>query len=606
FLLAALPYILLNSLYIFSNSLYPSDTFNFHYPVFEHTAGTFASTGTLPPFFPVSGGVRAAAYHINLFPYSPFRLLGIALAAAHVPILTAYKLQVFTGMMLTGLGWWLVLLKATGNVRAALFGLLAFLPGGATFTLHQEQVLLTMHLAPWFILALLHMRRQPLCAPAAAVLFCAALGNHYPQIQAIALPVCAACALAMTKKTPCFCAESGLKSRALTWLGAALLAAILLWPMKLLSNDITGMASPIRNSRSLSADSAANYIEMNRLQSSSSDPNELQNYLHSKKRMESPDSFAFSEGRPALVAVAFGLFLFPVGIIIPLAAALLFLLLTLGTHTPIPLLLYKLHFPFIALFRQWYHFFPFANMALSLCAALGLSSLMRRSGDGKVLARLAMALLFLQTADGCYTALKYADRTQVIERAVPLDLLMSEKKNAYGPAYIMQYASRKTLSENCPDRIPEQMTGYDSVLLAEDGKSTAALACRAQENGLKLPLLSLTPEELRRIDPETEIRVTGKNLKQARLKTKRLMLLPFNYDLGWLLDGPEGTQQLHKADGALCSFFAAKEDLQYRLKAAPDNYAPAAVAASALSLLLIGFVLFCAIKNPTTSCACPE
>ena len=600
FLLACLPYALLNALYFFSDAFYPGDTFNYHYPVFQYTAEQFAHNGTLTDFFPVSGGLRTAAYHVNLFPFSPFRLFGIALGAAQIPPLAAYKIQLFAGMLVTALGWWLVLLKATGNIRAAFFGLLAFLPGGATFTMHQEQALLTMHIAPWFVLSLLLVRQRPVCGPIALFLLCSGLAAHYPQIQVIALPLCAWGALL-------FCGREYLKTALLSarkagawaWLAAALAAAIALLPMLYMSGEIKLMGSPMRQASTLNVDTVADYLRLNSLQESSKTIKELGNYLWSSP--QSPDSFAFSCGRPALLAGALAAFIWPGGFAAALLAAL-FMTLTLGINTPIPEILFKLHVPFFSVFRQWYHFFPFANLALSLGAAVGFKFLLERfaTRTGRLLQFSAAALIFLQATDSTYLALKYADMTQIREKPVPMESFIFETRNIFGPAQIMQYSSRKQLADTTRRGLPQGPSAHDKFILAENGGAGLPQVLWAEQNAMKETVLDISLAQLQAEDPQAALKPLGGGLWLARLSTQQLLVLPFNYDMRWWAENNRGRQPVYRADGALSAFFAAVGDNRVSLKPKPDGYPLAAEAASGMMFLAIGMLLFCVLKEEPT------
>ena len=600
FLLACLPFALVNILYLFSPYFYPGDTFNYHYPVFQHTASHFQTNSELSGYFPVSGGLRAAAYHINLFPFSPFRLLGIGLSAAQMPAMSAYKLQVFVGMLVTALGWWLLLLKATGDVRAAFFGLLAFLPGGATFTLHQEQVLMTMHIAPWFVLCLLMMKEHPVCGPLALVLFCSGLSAHYPQIQVIALPLCALAVLV-------FCGRKQLKPALLSarsagasvWIAALLASALALLPMLYVSKQIKLMASPLREATSLQINNLDDYVRLNTMQQSSKTPGELLNYLRSSPT--SPDSFAFSSGRPALLAAALALFVWPGGLVAAGLAAV-FLALVLGINTPIPEILFRLHAPFFPLFRQWYHFFPFANLALSLCAALGFKFLLERfAARPSALKFAAAALIFLQAADSAGLALKYENLTRVREIPPVMETFVFERHNVFGPAQIMQYASRKKLGEASADGIPQGPNGYSTLIFSENGGAGLEQMLWARQQKITAPVLDITEARLKAEDPQVSLKRLGNGLVQARLATRQLMVVPFNYDMGWIAENNTGQQTVYRANGALCAFFATGGVNRLSLRPQADGYPLAAEAASGILILAIGMLIFCALRKTTFS-----
>jgi hypothetical protein len=68
---------------------------------------------------------------------------------------------------------------------------------------------------------------------------------------------------------------------------------------------------------------------------------------------------------------------------------------SLGINAYMPHILYKLNFPFIGYFRQWYHFLPLVNLCLSALGALGFSALFSRlkwAGTGRVVAGIAVIL----------------------------------------------------------------------------------------------------------------------------------------------------------------------------------------------------------------------
>lgn len=595
FLLACLPYVLLNSLYLFSDKFYPGDTFNYHFPVFSHVYEYFQANHSLPGFFPESGGVRAAVYHVNLFPFGPLRLLSLPMALAHLPPLEAYKLQVLAGMLLTGLGFWLFLLKATGDARAAFFGLLAFMPGGATFTLHQEQVLMTMLAAPWLGLCLLNLREKPVCAPIALVLFAFALGTHYPQIQAAALALCALALLAYAGKNAAgqvFTAARGAGKA--YWAAAVLLSVLALWPMFYVGRDMKDMSSPMRQSRTLERGTYGDYYRINTLQDSSKPARELLNYLHPSP--DSPDSFSYFCGRPAVLAAVLGALFFPARLAVPALLTALFLLLSMGVNTPLPKLLFALHLPFIAVFRQWFHFFPFANMALAMCAALSAKLLFARLGEKKAVKLLFGTLLFAQAADGAFTALRYADMTSGRAPLLSLPPLMFEIKPACGPAHIMQYSARAELAGKYPQRIPAQPETYAKILLRAEGGAGLADTALAVEQGLPYPVLDISLAQLKTLDPLAEVKEISGGLLEAGL-SKQAVVLPFNYDMGW----SGGEVRIFRADGALCAAILENASQRFDLEPGRDSYPLSAALASAVFLLAAGAALLAALKKPISS-----
>lgn len=199
-----------------------------------------------------------------------------------------------------------------------------------------------------------------------------ALSTHYPHIQLLSfLTVVAAFSAAVPQVWRC------LSSQKLPRLfAAALLMVLSAAPLLALCQHRQEFASPLRQRRQLEATSLADYVKLNRTQISSAPLRYFANYFRPTVE-DTDDRCAFYVTVIGLLCSFIGMLVawrkaLPITIILAVSAWCAY-----GVRGYAPQILYQLHFPLIHSFRQWYHFVPVVNFALSALAALAVAWLVR-------------------------------------------------------------------------------------------------------------------------------------------------------------------------------------------------------------------------------------
>jgi hypothetical protein len=352
-----------------------NDNGTYHLNSFFYFANVIQKFHEIPIWYPWNGGTPVGITSINLFPLLPHRLASYALyGIMPIPPLWMYKVNLLLGIGLVVLGWYLFLGIYLKNQVASSVGTFLFLISGAGVTIfHQEQIIATMTYVPWILICVVKCEKSPKWLIAASVLCGLALTTHYPQIFAIGL---------LMLLLYFFLAGYG---RALLrfifqeWrivfssIGFLLLAAS---PAIFLYDTLDNFSSPLRSTEDVSLNSIEEYIIVNKLQVSSAPFEYLGNLFFVKFWPGQPNGqFGFFFPSAGWLFIVLGLVYRSDKALPLLALTILFVWAASGINLGFGQMLFSIEFPFINMFRQWYHFFPFVQFGLSLLAALGVSRL---------------------------------------------------------------------------------------------------------------------------------------------------------------------------------------------------------------------------------------
>lgn len=505
FILACLPFLAFGAAWTISPEMATGDSTWLQFPTFQFIARSFAAGHYLPPWLPQSGGIRIGLLSINVpfaLPHKALTYLLYSLFPIHLTII--YKLQYLIGVLTFSLGWWLVLRTMTGSRTAAFFGVLMLTLGGTGITFHQEQVVATAYLLPWFILALLNTRRTPLWIIPAAVIAGLGLTLHYPHIQAVSLSLAALAMVAAGLFNPVKVIRSGKKFI----LPALFLAFVATGPSLYIWHYSPRLSSVLRGQDI--GDKSSDLKEYLRLQTgaSSAAPAYFRQYYAptwTKAGRESPpidvsDRCAFFVGRAGLVLAGAGLLLgFPLSGLVGLLAVI-FSLLSAGINSPVnlPNLFFNLGIPFFDIFRQWVHFFPMVNYSLSLLAAIGTARLLKTGG--RTFHRAAViavaGAVFLQVYDTVLYGRRYLSLFPTRELAYDLREHFFERGD-FSATSLFQYRDRARLNRFCGEKaIPERAFLAAGVLnLDPEENFQPETVCRLLEGNLPGLAVIQIPEE---------------------------------------------------------------------------------------------------------------
>lgn len=458
YLLVSSPYLFITFGFVFSNVLPGPDSQTNHFPVFQFFAEALVNGFGAPTWLPITGGVDVGYYHINFFPFLPHRLAGYSIAALFpVSMVTAYKLQLVLGVLLFAYGWYAVIAHLTRSQYAAFWGTICILMGGTGITFHQEQVIATSHLLPWFTFCLLKLREQRLYILPAGTLFGLGLSTHYPQIQLIAMSLVAIAIFLWHR--PVLASVFSTAKKFSYWV--ALLVFLGSLPSLYIWYHGDTLASSIRGMESLQPVSYEEYDRMNKQQVSSALPWYLSQYVHpyheetNHRTSGHEDLYGMFIGRISLLLCIVGLMFRPALALPVLVLSAAFAELTMGinSHLALPKLLFKSGFPFINVFRQWYHFFPLLNFCLSLLGALGFAVVFKRiyEGPSRFKKYGLIFVIFLNFLDLAYYDQVYMQKFCQEAPPEPMQQYLSEKA---GWVATFQYKDRFKLTHDCPKAIP--------------------------------------------------------------------------------------------------------------------------------------------------------
>jgi uncharacterized membrane protein YfhO len=265
----------------------------------------------------------------------------------------------------------------------------------------------------------------------------------------------------------------------------------------------------------------------------------------------------------------------------------IFTALTLGIYSPLPLVkyLFALHFPFLAIFRQWYHFFPMVNFCLSLLAAMGFAIFAKAlSKKNKSIATYLLGFVFfLQALDLANYDRKYfytfkkAQAAQEIKETLYTQWLLP-------PANLLTYKERFRLSYFYPEVIPPL------PLLTNDREDIAA----ALERGWVLRRFSAEGKKaafgVSQYTGPGSINSVGLSL-DTEAAASAMLLVPLNYGLGVkaYIDGSQ-TKTL-KVNSALTGILVGEGRHRIEFRIAPDWYKPILWLQVFFYLLLVVFFI---------------
>jgi len=486
YLLVCIPYLMVTAQFMFSADLPVHDSWKYHFPVFEYVGDALSHQYFLPEWFPVNGGIRLGFFHINFFATLPHRILGYFLYGIFpISVAQAYKIQYVAGVLLNCFGWWIVLQKFVRSHYAAYFGTLAIMMGGTGITFHQEQVLATMYLWPWFVLALWKLREDTSYIFPAVVLLGCGLTTHYPHIHLISMGLLMLLMLCLRFNIVRHLYRRQKKN--IIFLGVLFFLALL--PSLYLLNNIEFLASSHRN---IQAETYEEYFASNEVGYSSAQPKYFYQYIlpvfewppnPHNPRGYTIDYTSFFVGRLLLLLALLGVLLQLPKTLPIIGLLLLSILLTLGVHSvvSIPKLLYILHFPFLTTFRQWVHFSPMVNVCLSALGAMGLAAFMRyfeHSSKKFIGILVIIPIFFLQIADLALYDKNYLSVLHEETSPVRLDERFFARKSLI-PTNIFQYKNRSILQHYCADAIPETSFLTTDLLSIPDGINTEIeMACK--------------------------------------------------------------------------------------------------------------------------------
>ncbi len=582
YLLICIPYLVVTFKFLISQDLPCSDGWRFHFPAFKYIAEALANGHIFPEWFQSGGGIRIGFSHINLFPYLPHRIVGYLLySILPVSVVVVYKLQYILGVILMCFGWWLVLNRLTRCRYASYLGTLIIMMAGTGITFHQEQVLATTYLIPWFVLSLLKMREDSSYIFPAVALFGLGLSTHYPQIQLISMGLVV---LLMIISYPVLIKKICPKRK---WIIALLLFLFLmaLSPSYYVFRNIDSLASPSRDTDSFRHQTYEDYLRFNLRQRSSAIPIYYRQFAKPVFQWYlGLDRCSFFVGRIALVLALIWV-LTRLHKAIPMVLLLVtFAALTLGVNCkiPIPRYLYAVHFPFIDTFQQWFHFFPMVNFCLSAMAAMGLAGLLRfmRSRSAFFLNILLISVLFFQTADLATYGLRYT--SLYLKTHMPKEIYSDFYSRKAEKQILFQYKDRFRLHRFCPRAIPtEPFLTTNIVSVVGDVHKELEKVC---EMGFQRssPIVTNIPRSImtQALSPSEEISYEirtssihyNEYLLDITASAPSLLVTCLNYDLGpkAYIDG-KGTS-VYRINSALSGILVEGGDHEIVFRIPGDPY----------------------------------
>ncbi len=604
YLLVCLPYIMVTLPFLASRDLPGWDSWFFHFRAFRYVADAIAHGHVFPEWFQTGGGIRIGFYHVNLFPFLPHRIIGYLLySILPISIVIAYKLQYILGVILMCFGWWLVLMELTHCRYASFFGALMIMMGGTGITFHQEQALATTYLMPWFVLSLLKLRDNASYVLPTVVLFGLGLSTHYPQIQLISMGLVF---LFMIISYPHLIKKAIPKRK---WLIPVLLLLFILaiLPSFYIYINIDNLASPLRGKENICQRTYDEYIHFVRKDHSYASPKYYMQYIKPIfKRPRGFDRCSFFVGRIALILALFWILTqFRRSVLIILLLAI-FTLLTLGVDSivPIPRYLYLIRFPFIEVFRQWFHFFPMVNFCLSAMAALGFASLIRylRPRSALLFSASLAFVLFFQIADLAIYDMKYINAYRVTGESIEkFDIPDRFSSKAVTYLTLFQYKNRFKLSRFCPHAIPTEsfLTTNIVGVLGGPHREFQRVCKMALKKDAPIVINSPLPALSRIYSPGKEIISKkcaakiqyNKLLFNVMAPQPALVATPLNYDLGpkAYVDGRE--VKVYRVNSALSGILVKKGDREVTLSIPSDLYLPTVIINILLHIFLALFFI---------------
>ena len=576
YLLVCLPYLLATLPFVFSRYLPTGDSHTYYFPAFESILNAGRDGNIFPQWLAANGGVRIGFFHINLISTLPGRVLAYYLFSL-IPIssVVIYKIQYLASVLLMGFGWWLALKHLTRSRPAAYFGTLMVIMGGTGITFHQEQVLGVTCYIPWFVYSLLKIRENTRFIFPAVALFGLGLTAYYPQINLISMLLIIIVFAVYNMAT----LKNLLRERQRSAPVLLLLFILAILPSIYILYHSGNFTSSIRTERAMySPENYSEYMLLNRAGGvTSAIPSYLLQYVDPVVQNndiegygEMPDRCSFFVGRIGLLMALIGLILRPRRSIPIFILTICFVALSLGINSPwpIPKFLFLLHFPTIALFRQWIHFFPMINFSLSALAAIGFAAILdlarRKSNISfKVLVPI---LLFLHITDLSIYDKKYCAEFQTEEAITNMDENFFNRTD-YAGVHWFQYKNRHQLYHTCPEAIPIRAYITTNTITVEEGeekelgKICSILTVGSGQVVIDTPIGGIIQSGENIEDLPCPATVASRGLKiLVTTPETALLVTPLNYDLGAkaFLDNEEAP--LVRVNGALCGVLVPEGD----------------------------------------------
>lgn len=616
YLIATIPFAVVVARFLYTPDFPLWDSRLFLFPVFERVGTELAQGRFFSPWHLDPGGIRLGVLHINFLAATPHRIPGyFLLAFTTLTPATAYKISLVFGAWLIGLGWNLVLRALIPSGIAVYVGTLMVLLGGTGITFHQEQSLASIELLPWFALALLHSRTQRAWLLVVAAILGLGTSQHYPQMQAIMLgsTAIAGAVLALTR-TAGFVAARPVGKATLFACVALLLVGTL--PALYTFTRLPSLASEMRVGSNFAPDNYDLYVRLYGPNMSSAPPWYFGQYMNPVFLVARGfiDRCGLFVGRVGLLAVAAALVGLlagltrrltgpsaqprPVGppshpdpLALTAAFALCLLLaagLTLGSHGPVPRVLFALHLPYINAFRQWVHFFPWVNLSLSGLAALAVAHLVGRArtlapDTRRKLVLVGTALLAVQTADLALNARRYCDRMcpsfaprEPLARFFAQVPLGATRVFELRPAFELHHSSGTAHLWEAPfvaSRRVHVDGGWQAELAAclalqRAGETTAAVVSSAgdgQPAGTPVP---------RHAPLVPSLEGGGVDVQVRDLERPSLVVIPAAYEDGLVAEVDGAPAALDRVDGAISGVLvpAGTHRVAIRLRGDPYPY----------------------------------
>jgi hypothetical protein len=589
FVLTAAPYLLGISAFLLVARLPINDSFHFHFPVFEYIGQALADGPAFPEWLPVGGGVRTGVLQISLLYFLPHRLAGYALYAwTPLSAAEAYKIQYVLGVLLLTWGWWLFLTRLTGSRLAASFGAITLALGGVGITFHQEQVLATTYLVPWFLLAAWQVEKDRRFLFAVALMFGLAGTLHYPHILLFSFIVFFTIYLLFRPGATLSKLRAGLSF----WLVPCIaLFVIALAPLLYVYVRLPELASPIRSmfGAGMMNDTFEDYLRMTAGTQpfASATPRQLVEYLAPHFPPPRADDAGFFVGRPALALCLMACLLDPRRASPLLLMAFVFALLALGIHSPAPFVdvLFRLSPEVMGMFRQWYHFYPMLNFCLSALAAIGLAAALGRLRGvlGRAGPPLLVAVFALQITELSIYAQHYIQGLTVED--TPPRLLDGPPDEAaeWGISSrrtLLQYTERAAVEGCCAAALRDGP--YLTVdVVSVDGGFQPQMAALEQGTGGRIP--AAVPQDVLDawLEPagaeagagsvEMAYRPDGVDL-DVTAAGPALLVMPINHALGLeaRLDGE--VARVWRVNAALSGVLVPPGESRVEVRVVPDGY----------------------------------
>ncbi len=568
------------------------DSYNYMFPAFEYIGAAVSETSEFPQWFPTAGGVRTGFTQIPLFYFAPHRLVGYALYAfTPLDAVTAFKVQHVFGVLLLAIGWWLVIEMMTKSRLAASFASLMVTLGGTGITFHQEQVLSTTYLVPWFLLAIRFLPQDRNLILALALMFGLAGTIHYPHILFLSFLVFVTTMVIVEPQASVACIRAFLKPRIVLAIG---LFAIAVAPLLYFLSSIGELSSPLRVAENapMWAMTGEEYrdLSLRSMPGSSVLPMRYLHYISPDFPPLGPDNASLFVGRVGVwLAVCAPLVAWHKSWPI-LGIGIVFAILSIGVHLPFPLVnyLFDLSPEVMGSFRQWFHFFPMVNLCLSALAAIALASTIARFKAllglaGPILLNSVFALLVFELAlfDLHYIS-KYTveDRPLGIMSALqtePQSRAITNPKTVY-----LQYEERTRANHCCEEALFKEpyltrkvIGGVETVenqlIFLEETLSRKSDEIISDFDTTVFDWSGTSSETFDNDDLKMTYRYDGADFDVSVQETA-MLVMPLNFALDLLasIDGKPTT--VWRVNGTHSGVVVEPGDSRVKIRLAPDSY----------------------------------